>query len=170
MLHYRPQGLDTRKEGDDVNDPVSAPHSLAFTLSLLPSRSHPLDFPASICLCPTLSLPRFPASLFFFQSRSPALSAPNPLAFTLWLCRGTSPIRNSAPLGPYSRVTPRILGGPTGRGLFLMSEVPLYPPHPLAFTLSLDLHSCPSLSTPPPLFHKPPAPTPNRHTLLGPHS
>ena len=39
--------------------------------------------------------------------------------------RGTSPIRNSAPLGPYSRTIPRTLWKPWGGGLFLMSEVPL---------------------------------------------
>ena len=35
-------------------------------------------------------------------------------------------IRNSAPLGPYSRTMPRALWSPWGGGLFLMSEVPLY--------------------------------------------
>ena len=40
-------------------------------------------------------------------------------------CRGNSPIRNSAPLGPYSRTMPRALWNPKGGGLFLMSEVPL---------------------------------------------
>jgi len=35
--------------------------------------------------------------------------------------RGTSLIRNRAPLGPYSRTMPRAIGG----GRFLMSEVPL---------------------------------------------
>jgi hypothetical protein len=40
--------------------------------------------------------------------------------------RGTSLIRNSADLGPYSRVMPRALWWSQGGGLFLMSEVPLY--------------------------------------------
>ena len=40
--------------------------------------------------------------------------------------RGTSRIRNSAPLGPYSRTLHRALKWPLGGGLFLMSEVPLY--------------------------------------------
>jgi len=40
--------------------------------------------------------------------------------------RGTSPIRNSADLGPYSRAIPRALWWSQGGGLFLMSEVPLY--------------------------------------------
>ena len=40
--------------------------------------------------------------------------------------RGTSIIRNNAPLGPYSRNMPRALRRPQGGGLFLMSEVPLY--------------------------------------------
>jgi len=40
--------------------------------------------------------------------------------------RGTSLIRNSAPLGPYSRNMPRALWWSWGGGLFLMSEVPLY--------------------------------------------
>ena len=39
--------------------------------------------------------------------------------------RGTSLIRNSAPLGPYSRIMPRTLGWSWGGGLFLMSEAPL---------------------------------------------
>ena len=37
--------------------------------------------------------------------------------------RGTPLIRNSAPLGPYSRTLHRALWWPWGRGLFLMSEV-----------------------------------------------
>ena len=40
--------------------------------------------------------------------------------------RGTSLIRNRAPLGPYSRNMSRALWWPSGGGLFLMSEVPLY--------------------------------------------
>ena len=39
--------------------------------------------------------------------------------------RATSPIRNSAPLGPYSRTMQRALWKPLDGGLFLMSEVPL---------------------------------------------
>ena len=41
--------------------------------------------------------------------------------------RGTSLIRNSPPLGPYSRTMPWSYGGPTGGGLFLilMREVHL---------------------------------------------
>jgi len=39
--------------------------------------------------------------------------------------RGTSLIRNSAPLGTFSRNMPRALWWPLGGGLFLMSEVPL---------------------------------------------
>ena len=38
--------------------------------------------------------------------------------------RGISLIRNSAPLGPYSRTIPRVLGGSHGVGA-LMGEVPL---------------------------------------------
>jgi len=34
-------------------------------------------------------------------------------------CRGNSLIRNSAPLGPYSRTVPRGLGWYEGGGLFL---------------------------------------------------
>ena len=41
--------------------------------------------------------------------------------------RGTSLIRNTPPVGPYSSRMPRVLGGSQGGGLFLMSEVPLYP-------------------------------------------
>ena len=40
--------------------------------------------------------------------------------------RGTSPIRNSAPLSPYSRTMPRALRWSGGGGRVLMSEVPLY--------------------------------------------
>ena len=42
-----------------------------------------------------------------------------------WLYRGTSLIRNSAPLGPYSRTMPGALWWSYGGGLFLMSEAPL---------------------------------------------
>ena len=40
--------------------------------------------------------------------------------------RGTSIVRNSAPLGPYSKNMPRPLWRPEGGGVFLMSEVALY--------------------------------------------
>ena len=40
--------------------------------------------------------------------------------------RGTSLIRNSAPLGPYSRSMPRAPWWSYGGGLFLMSVVPLH--------------------------------------------
>ena len=39
--------------------------------------------------------------------------------------RGTSLIKNSAPLGPYSSPMPRPLWRSWGGGRFLMSEVPL---------------------------------------------
>jgi len=42
--------------------------------------------------------------------------------------RGTSLIRNSAPLGTYSRTMPRVIWLPLGGVRFLMSEVPLYTP------------------------------------------
>ena len=35
-------------------------------------------------------------------------------------------MKNSAPLGPYSRPMPWVLGGSKGGGRFLVSEVPLY--------------------------------------------
>ena len=41
----------------------------------------------------------------------------------------TSLIRNSTPLGPYCRTMPRALWWSQGRGLFLMSEVPMYGTH-----------------------------------------
>ena len=50
------------------------------------------------------------------------LVIPTPL---LWDRRGTSLIRNSAPLGPHSRTMPRALWCSWGGVLFLMSEVPL---------------------------------------------
>jgi len=40
--------------------------------------------------------------------------------------RGTSFIRNRAPLGPYSRTLSSALLGNLGEGLFLMSEPTLY--------------------------------------------
>jgi len=40
--------------------------------------------------------------------------------------RGTSLIRNIAPLGPFSRNMPRAIWWSQGGGLFLMREVPLY--------------------------------------------
>ena len=44
--------------------------------------------------------------------------------------RGTSIIRNSLPLGTYSRLKPRAVRwssrGPRGLGVFFLSEVPLY--------------------------------------------
>ena len=40
--------------------------------------------------------------------------------------RGTSLIRNSGRLGPYSRTMPRALWQSLGGGQFLMSVVPLY--------------------------------------------
>ena len=40
--------------------------------------------------------------------------------------RGTSLIRNTSLLGPYSRTIPRLSWWSWGGGLFLMSEVPLY--------------------------------------------
>ena len=39
--------------------------------------------------------------------------------------RGTSLMRNTPLLGPYSKTTPGVLWWPYGGGLFLMSEVPL---------------------------------------------
>jgi len=47
------------------------------------------------------------------------------LALTVF-CRGTSLIRNSAPLGPNRRTMPRVPGWSWGGGAVLMSEVPLY--------------------------------------------
>ena len=41
-------------------------------------------------------------------------------------CRDTSLIRNSAPLGPYSKTMPRALSWSKGGGAFLMSKVPRY--------------------------------------------
>ena len=42
------------------------------------------------------------------------------------LVQGTSLIRNNAPLGPYTRTMPMTLWWSWGRGLILISEVPLY--------------------------------------------
>jgi len=51
---------------------------------------------------------------------------PSPPSSRVLPYRGTSLIRNRAPLGPYSRTMPMALWKPWGGGLFLMSEVPLY--------------------------------------------
>ena len=40
-------------------------------------------------------------------------------------------MRNTPLLGPYSRLMPRDLWWSKGRGVFLMSEVPLYSVRPL---------------------------------------
>ena len=49
-------------------------------------------------------------------------------AYTLVPYKGTSLIRNSAPLGPYRRNMPRALWWSCGGGgVFLTSEVPLHP-------------------------------------------
>ena len=56
------------------------------------------------------------------------------LAFAVWgtgrtgalLYKGTSLIRSSLPVGTYSSICLGPYGGPGGRGLFLMSEVPFY--------------------------------------------
>ena len=44
----------------------------------------------------------------------------------LYMYRGTSLIRNSRPLGPYSKTLHRALWWPLWGGVVLMSEVPLY--------------------------------------------
>ena len=49
------------------------------------------------------------------------------------LYRGTSLIRNTPLLGPYSRTKPRVLWWSWGGGLFIMSEVPLCTPNLKAF-------------------------------------
>ena len=46
-------------------------------------------------------------------------------AFFTSCYRGNSLVRNSNPLGPYSKTMPRDLQGVLGGGLFLMNEVPL---------------------------------------------
>ena len=56
------------------------------------------------------------------ERSSPSVSILNQIGGT-W---GTSLIRNSAPLGPYSKTMPRALWCSQGGGRFLMSEVPLY--------------------------------------------
>ena len=59
-------------------------------------------------------------------------AVPHERATTSWISpasnvayRGTSLIRKRTPLGPYSRPTPRVLGGSLGGGRFIMGEVPL---------------------------------------------
>ena len=56
---------------------------------------------------------------------------------------GTSLIRNTPLLGPYSRTIPRVLWWSQGGGLFLMSEVPLYGAwgHPLGYQGMFGLRS-----------------------------
>ena len=55
------------------------------------------------------------------ERSSPSVSILNQIGGT-W---GTSLIRNSAPLGPYSKTMPRALWGSYGGNGVLMSEVPL---------------------------------------------
>ena len=62
------------------------------------------------------------------ESRSCCYQAGATSSLSCAPCRGTSLIRNSAPLAPYSRNMPRALWWSWGGLLFLMSEVPLYPP------------------------------------------
>jgi len=70
--------------------------------------------------------------------------------------RGTSLIRNSAPLAPYIRTMPRALWWSQGGGLFLMSEVRLQDvagvvasgPHFNQFPLLLDCRSGSLLTLP----------------------
>ena len=54
------------------------------------------------------------------------MGTPLPISISTSVYRGTSLIRNSAPLGHYSRSLPRALWWSKGGGVFLMSEVPLY--------------------------------------------
>jgi hypothetical protein len=54
------------------------------------------------------------------------MSNPSPWRTIFWRYKGTSPMRNSAPLGPYSGTLPRGLWEPYWGGLFLISEAPLY--------------------------------------------
>ena len=50
------------------------------------------------------------------------------------LYRGTSLIRERAPLGPYRRPMLKVLGGSKVGGRFLMGEVPLYALRELGFS------------------------------------
>ena len=49
----------------------------------------------------------------------------SPLVPPSTMYRGTSPMRNDAPLGPQSRIMPIALWWSWGVGLFLVNEVPL---------------------------------------------
>jgi len=84
--------------------------------------------------------------LFPFHAKAPAINAPvrpgaagysyvevlsmryKSVNFRAKKYKGTSLIRNSAPLGPYSGTMPRALWWSWGGWLLLISEVPLYPP------------------------------------------
>ena len=56
---------------------------------------------------------------------APPQASPTKASVATYGYRGTSLIRNCAPLGPYSRNMPRALWWSWGGGLFLISEVPL---------------------------------------------
>ena len=62
------------------------------------------------------------------RSRTSELSRRRQSQPGTWLSayRGTSLIRKDRPLGPYRRPMPRVLGGSSGVGGFLMSEVLLH--------------------------------------------
>jgi len=62
------------------------------------------------------------------------------LAFPGKPYRGTSLIRNTPLLGPYSRTIPKVIWWSWGGGLFLMSEVPLYQPRafPVRYRAKLE--------------------------------
>jgi len=107
--------LDSRRESACLRTPLSLSLSRSLSLSLPPS----LPPSISLSLHLSLSLPTPPPSLV----PPPSLSSSEAM-IQLPDYRGTSLVRNSAPLGPYSTTVPRAL-----RGLpFLMSEVPLYEP------------------------------------------
>ena len=60
-------------------------------------------------------------NIYLSQTRPPSCGAPAGGAY-----RGTSPIRNSPLLGPFSRTVYKALWWPRGEGIFSMSKEPLY--------------------------------------------
>ena len=95
--------------------------SLSRATPLGRSRYHTSEFPTTS---------EFPAEL-------PTRTTPRGVCY-----RGTSLVRNSALLGPYSRPMPGTLRWSWGGMLFLMSEVPLYIPRMLVAVHRKDLAPC----------------------------
>ena len=87
------------------------------------------------------------ANFYKTSTRPPLLLSTRHEALHDLYSKGTSLIRNSAPLGPYSRPIPRIFWRSWGGRRFIMSKVPLYRAysnlryHKLMYTPDLGLRT-----------------------------